>query len=834
MPISLPNNIFELRNEAFLQVVKEQCGTTMVDIFTYLEINSADSLLDIKDLFAFFHYDSPDLLPMKTKIGIMLRNGKFVIKEGLLFQANSFIQKLKALKQANMSIMDNLTIPSTLLQQHPALRLILRFFEDSPLHSNDFLVQFKHLVIQTIMSNHHRARSRYSYSDSIREFASCLFILGGRNLYEFIRLNVTGLLPSLPVIETLLDSTENRIIEAEFRYSLMFDYLSLHNTNFIFVSEDCTSIIPRIMYCAKLDTFIGFTPRLDYGLPQINSFSTDSFIELEEWFDTLTKSNLLNVCMVQPINSNSAACSPFVLSAFGADNKFNTQDILMRWMSIVNHCDKEKIKVVGFSTDCDSRYLRCMRLLMGFFADMPNQQFHSRDKAFDIDLPIGWDWFFMRSRQRLVFIQDGIHLCTKLRNRLLSSKATMLFGEELIDVNHLIQLINSSSKLNHNLVKSDVLPKDRQNFASCEKISNESVLTELASVPKSKGTQIYLEIIRNVRFAFVKKETFYIDRIQYAWRSVFLIRFWYVWLSRKTKNELDAILLGRFSLRKCQEKNTKQQYFITLPAMFSIEINSHTLVYLALLSIQQYLPVECLNISSLNSQVCESTFRLCRSMSGSFSSIINFTVHQFLQRVKKLSYLNSIKCRAISNNDSKNAFLFPRHHKQSKINNSEAISLSTETTLTMLTREAIEKTILEAYSYARGIVSEVGMYEKHEISTLKNMSHLARIQLQKSRIADYAHLNEHDPDFDFDSDDSSCDEVENIDGSDTDHDDSTNEDDDNYLSDDFSNVSRPTFHGMRILDSIKPDQGASYFKVNINGTNKYLHKQTAVWTLLGM
>jgi len=99
----------------------------------------------------------------------------------------------------------------------------------------------------------------------------------------------------------------------------------------------------------------------------------------------------------------------------------------------------------------------------------------------------------MRSRQRIIFLQDGIHLCTKLRNRLLSSKASMLLGDELIDIGHLIQLINSSSKINHNLVKSDILPKDRQNFASCEKISNERVLVELNSVPSSKGTRIYLD-----------------------------------------------------------------------------------------------------------------------------------------------------------------------------------------------------------------------------------------------------------------------------------------------------------------------------------------------------
>ena len=100
----------------------------------------------------------------------------------------------------------------------------------------------------------------------------------------------------------------------------------------------------------------------------------------------------------------------------------------------------------------------------------------------------------MRSRQSVLFFQDSIHLCTKLRNRLLSFKTTMLLGDQLINVDHLIQLIESSPKFNHNLVKSDILPKDKQNFASCEKISSDTVLAELTSEPASQATMIYLEV----------------------------------------------------------------------------------------------------------------------------------------------------------------------------------------------------------------------------------------------------------------------------------------------------------------------------------------------------
>ena len=151
------------------------------------------------------------------------------MKEGISFQANIFIKSLLTVqRQQNISKSNDLTISFALLDQHPILRLTIRFFENSSSQSNDFSFKFKYTVVETIISNHDRAKSRYCYNDSIRDFASYLFILGGWNVYEFIRLNIPGFLPSLPVIETSLNySTTNRMVEGDFRCNLMSDYLSL-------------------------------------------------------------------------------------------------------------------------------------------------------------------------------------------------------------------------------------------------------------------------------------------------------------------------------------------------------------------------------------------------------------------------------------------------------------------------------------------------------------------------------------------------------------------------------------------------------------------------------
>jgi hypothetical protein len=121
-------------------------------------------------------------------------------------------------------------------------------FENFSSQSDHSFNTFKYWAIETIISNHDCAKTHYSYSDSIRDFASCVFILGGHSVYEFIRLNIPGFLPSLPIIQRLLDSTNSRIEEGEFRYNLMFDYLSSQKTKFVFAAEDYTAVVPRITY----------------------------------------------------------------------------------------------------------------------------------------------------------------------------------------------------------------------------------------------------------------------------------------------------------------------------------------------------------------------------------------------------------------------------------------------------------------------------------------------------------------------------------------------------------------------------------------------------------
>ncbi|CAF5216914.1 unnamed protein product, partial [Rotaria magnacalcarata] len=179
----LPADVFELQGERFFQLVQQKCGNTMVQNMRYLEVNSADCFLGIQDVFAFFHHDSSDLVAIEKKVGITLNDGGCKVIAGLSIQANNFIQSLKTFQQhENLQTSKNFIISAALLDRYPIIRRILRFFMHDLSEANDFCFHFKRTVIETIIMNHDRTKCHYDYSSSIREFASFVFILDGRNV----------------------------------------------------------------------------------------------------------------------------------------------------------------------------------------------------------------------------------------------------------------------------------------------------------------------------------------------------------------------------------------------------------------------------------------------------------------------------------------------------------------------------------------------------------------------------------------------------------------------------------------------------------------------------
>ena len=262
--------------------------------------------------------------------------------------------------------------------------------------------------------------------------------------------------------------------------------------------------------------FNSFVTQFFDGVPSQNGFHCSTFEELKYLFENTPIASLVNIYCIQPIPSSSFTVtpSPIVSSAYGTDNKLTAIDILKRWIMIFKEFYSRNIRVLGFSTDGDPKYLRAMRLASKFFVEYQTLHMHCDTLTFTVEIPTRWSfWFLLNSTQIFILMQDGIHLCTKIRNRLLSKNVKLKMGSYDVSIKNLFELIDTTNKIDHNLCKTDLNIRDKQNFSSCQRISDDKVLNLLMVNDEYKATYIYLLILNLLIITYTEYTILLSDRI---------------------------------------------------------------------------------------------------------------------------------------------------------------------------------------------------------------------------------------------------------------------------------------------------------------------------------
>lgn len=137
--------------------------------------------------------------------------------------------------------------------------------------------------------------------------------------------------------------------------------------------------------------------------------------------------------------------------------------------------------MAGFSSDGDSRLLNSMRYNSKFESIMSNNH------------------WFSDTNQNICFLQDIVHIGTKLRNRLLKPSILLQIGNKVASVSHLKMLLSSVSKDVHGLVYSDICPDDRQNYDSLTKIMQLNVRDAMNEhIFDSEATVEYIRICSEI------------------------------------------------------------------------------------------------------------------------------------------------------------------------------------------------------------------------------------------------------------------------------------------------------------------------------------------------
>lgn len=129
---------------------------------------------------------------------------------------------------------------------------------------------------------------------------------------------------------------KERIVEGQLRCQELANYLKRTNSPMqVFLSEDGSGIVKKVVYDSKSDQLIGLVLPIDNknGMPIPRMFKADSPESIKRHLEN-PQSSLMHVVVAQPLKEKVA---PFVLQLFGTDNRFKTEDVLKRWI----HTEKE-------------------------------------------------------------------------------------------------------------------------------------------------------------------------------------------------------------------------------------------------------------------------------------------------------------------------------------------------------------------------------------------------------------------------------------------------------------------------------------------------------------
>lgn len=475
-------------------------------------------------------------------------------------------------------------------------------------------------LISTADRNSNYKKGGYRYDSEIKKIAMLLRMISGPLGFKILQSNLVGSLPSLPSVNSYIYASNYHITEGVLRAEELRVYLNERRLpQVVCLSEDATRVTGRAQYDSRTNQIIGLTlpTSSETGMPIPLQFPARSADQMIDHFANGSISGFLNIVVAQPVVKGAA---PFCLLAFGSDSKYTAMDVKNRWVYIENELKKVGIEVLTWSSDSDPRYNAAMRYLSKLGTKSKISWFSSSEIS-----------------SGPIYLQDIIHIITKLRNLLLRTKwakKQLFFGKFKIDMAHLYILLYKYSKDKHQLTESVLNPADRQNFLSAQRMCDDKVIELLnIGVENSDATALFLKMMQSFMSAFMDSNLSALERVRHAWYPLFVFRIWRQYI-------------------KSHSLCTLKDNFMSMNSYCCIELNAHGLIQL-MVYLKETNRSHLFLPELFSSQPCESTFRQFRSFSSTFSTVINCTVKEAASRISKIQLQNEIM-NGLSNN-----FVFP-------------------------------------------------------------------------------------------------------------------------------------------------------------------------------
>lgn len=344
---------------------------------------------------------------------------------------------------------------------------------------------------------------------------------------------------------------------------------------------------------------VGFKPRIsdNNGLPVENQFNAKNAKTIYSHFQRQPKSKFLYVIMAQPL---VVGASSFVLSSF-CQPDFTYKHTLKRILHIKEMCENEGIEVLGWSSDGDARLLKSMKIITKFHYDSKHKNIPKEFREF----------YYGTINPKVICIQDELHICNKLKNRLFNEIKPIVMGvDKLVTINDLHILQQEKTKSRTKISPSDLENNDKMSARQALKLSNPLVQQELTKLNKNgtKGVRLFLKCLQDQHDAFASKNLNPGQRLEKLWFTMFVFR----------------IIRNNLVYLKKEMPGISSENFITSNTYNCLETNAHNLLALLVKLRDEKKDVHFLPFL-MSSQPCEAHFRSLRDLNPIKQTAVNFT-----------------------------------------------------------------------------------------------------------------------------------------------------------------------------------------------------------------
>ena len=196
-------------DETFYNFVKNFVCVIEGDILEIQRIKNVRILLQIPNVFPFFQINNKDILKLKEQACFIDEDSNYIVRSGIPYNIEQFIELLKDHYKP-------ITEPNYAKTENSCMCSFLNINNANTEYQSKLFV---HIFVNNLMKNVNRSGNIYKFDPIVTKSASAFNILVGHQVYEFIKINLPGSLPSITTLKNYNQNINLYLNEGEFRFN---------------------------------------------------------------------------------------------------------------------------------------------------------------------------------------------------------------------------------------------------------------------------------------------------------------------------------------------------------------------------------------------------------------------------------------------------------------------------------------------------------------------------------------------------------------------------------------------------------------------------------------